>query len=116
MSIHRFPGGNVLRNRPTHYSEKTGNGYYCGTWPLTANSSRPADGVSVTYLLFDADSELIYVGSTKHFYQRMKQHRDKNFYHWAAFPCFTRDIAYNVEARFLQLHMPPLNRRREALR
>lgn len=117
MSIHLLPLRELPQHRhePTHFSEK-GSGYWQGQWPLRKNQKRPRDLLPVVYLLFDSWGILVYVGSTMHFLSRMKNHADKGFHSWAAFPCWDRKSAYNLEAKFLARHMPPYNRRREGIR
>jgi hypothetical protein len=74
---------------------------------------RPPDGTPVVYVLYGADAEPIYCGSTEHFKQRLKAHyRDgKRFVAWRAVPCANREQAYILEDRLLKQSCPPLNRR-----
>lgn len=92
------------------------HGSWYGTHPLTHRAPRPIRGTCVVYVLYDADLEPCYVGSTEHFTARIAAHRHdgKEFNWWTAFPCHDRDAAYTLESRLLAEHMPYLNRRRTA--
>lgn len=87
---------------------------WSGTFPLKAGEEWPPKGAFVVYVLFDAEGVVCYVGSTKHFNNRMKAHvRDgKAFVRWQAWSCVDRQAAYEMESRFLQQHRPYYNKRR----
>ena len=82
-------------------------GQYCG------GGSRPPDGQSVVYVLYDDRNEPCYVGPIEHFDERLMAHRkDKDFASWRAWPCLDREDAYRRESEMLRDVMPRLNRRR----
>lgn len=95
---------NTLPNGP--------EGTWVGTWPMDGGP-RPAPGASVVYVLFDADNEPCYVGSTRTFHERMREHQrlGKRFVRWQAYPCRDREHAYELEVRLLGEHLPHLNRK-----
>lgn len=114
MSLHEMRS--IDRYRPNAAMDY-GREYFRGFWPMESFENRPRDGESVVYFLWNSDwSELLYVGSTLHFYQRMKQHKDKPFARWQAFQCSSRLAAYQFEARYLQRFKPRFNKRLEPLR
>lgn len=88
-------------------------GSWVGEQPLSVHSPAPAPGASVVYVLFDAANEPVYVGSTKNFRSRLREHhRDgKTFARWQAHPCRDREHAYRLEDRLLREHLPQLNRK-----
>ena len=88
-------------------------GSWIGPWPLGDADPRPKGGQSVVYVLFDADNEPCYVGSTKNFRSRLGQHAKdgKEFARWQAHPCHDREHAYALEDRLLRERLPRLNRK-----
>lgn len=88
-------------------------GTWIGDYPLDPAAAGPRPGRAVVYVLYDADNEPCYVGSTAQLRQRMKQHAKdgKVFTRWHAYPCRNREHAYELEDRLLKEHMPHLNRR-----
>lgn len=87
------------------------DGQWSGAWPMTHQTSYPPKGQNVVYVLRAASGLVIYVGSTNHFYARMKAHfsSGKRWAEWVAHPCESREEAYEVESEFLQEFMPHLN-------
>jgi hypothetical protein len=73
----------------------------------------PANWTPVVYVLYAADAEPIYCGSTEHFLTRIKtHHRDgKPFVAWRAAPCADREQAFVLEDRLLKQSCPPMNKR-----
>lgn len=71
----------------------------------------PMDNTPVVYVLYGADAEPVYCGSTEHFLTRLKNHdRDgKRFVAWRAVPCAGREQAFVLEDRLLKQSCPPLN-------
>jgi hypothetical protein len=88
-------------------------GTWVGDWPVLEGAQRPRPGISVVYVLFGADNEPCYVGSSRNFVNRMRDHhRDgKQFVRWQAYRCRDREHAYELEVRLLKERMPHLNRR-----
>lgn len=88
------------------------NGTWHGVWPLPDGVSHPPRGAFVAYILFDDVRAPCYVGSTKNFRERLKNHyRDgKRWTSWIAHSCTDRKHAYQVETKFLQQYKPPMNR------
>lgn len=86
-------------------------GTWVGRWPMTLRESFPAPGYSVVYVLFDEANEPCYVGSTNRFRTRLNEHdkAGKEFANWQAYPCDTREHAYQLEERLLKQHLPKLN-------
>lgn len=94
------------------YEPNQGDGW-TGENPLRQPDSRPRDGQSVVYVLFDAANVPCYVGSTEKFKTRIDSHtREKDFARWVAHPCADREAAYQLEVRLLAEHKPYLNKRR----
>lgn len=88
-------------------------GTWIGDWPVHYLAPAPAKGISVVYVLFDAENEPCYVGSTKNFRQRLNDHAKdgKVFVRWQAYPCRDREHAYQLEDRLLKERLPHLNRK-----
>lgn len=88
-------------------------GTWVGAWPVLEGAPRPRPGISVVYVLFGADNEPCYVGSTGNFVNRMRDHcRDgKQFVRWQAYRCRDREHAYELEGRLLRERKPYLNQR-----
>ena len=84
-----------------------------GATCVPSDSPAPMSGASVVYVLFDDDNEACYVGSTKHFRARMRQHHGagRRFASWAAYPCRDREHAYQREGQMLRDVMPYGNKR-----
>jgi hypothetical protein len=93
-----------------------------GSWhgsgvPIWPNDPCPANGISVVYVLYEADWSPCYVGSSEQFRQRIKAHKKtKAFEYWRAWPCTDRADAYRRESEMLAEVMPHLNKRREGRR
>ena len=89
------------------------NGSWCGRYPFD-DGPTPSDATSVTYILFDEEQAVCYIGSTAGFRGRMNRHaRDgKCFKSWRAYPCPDRRVAYDLEARLIREHQPYLNKTR----
>lgn len=73
----------------------------------------PRDWTPVVYVLYGANAEPIYCGSTEHFRQRLKAHHreGKEFVAYRAVRCADRERAFALEDRLLKQSCPPLNRR-----
>lgn len=106
--------GNAIRHAPN----ESMSGGWVGRWdwdvpggPLC--STYPRDGTPVVYVLYGANAEPVYCGSTEHFRSRLNSHdRDgKVFVAWRAVPCRSREDAFVLEDRLLRQSCPPLNRR-----
>lgn len=88
------------------------DGNWRGVHPFAEGSRTPPNGRSVVYVLFDAENEPCYVGSTEGFRLRLNAHsRDKAFTTWLAHPCADRESAYQLEERLLRQHKPYLNQK-----
>lgn len=89
-------------------------GTWRGAWPRTGCDRLPVSGTCVVYVLYDADNEPCYVGSTQDLLARLKDHakKGKQFVCWSASACKDRDAAYALEVRLLDEYMPYLNKRR----
>lgn len=88
-------------------------GSWQGTFPLTHNAVTPPRGTSVVYVIFNAQNEPVYVGSTHAFRERMRRHRkDKgaSMHSWTAYPCRDRAHAYEMERDLLRQYKLRLNR------
>lgn len=85
---------------------------WIGSYPLDGVFT-PRKGVCVVYVLFDANNDPCYVGSTNQLRIRLKAHaRDgKRFSKWQARSCPDRDAAYALEREWLARYMPYLNRK-----
>lgn len=88
-------------------------GSWIGEYPFTEDTSAPKSDIAVVYILFDADNDPCYVGSTSAFRTRMAHHRrdGKQFVRWQAHPCRDREHAYELEDRLLKEHLPRLNQK-----
>lgn len=84
-----------------------------GPYGRIENGTHPMKGTPVVYVLYGANSEPVYCGSTQDLYARLKaHHRDsKEFVAWRAVPCNDREQAYQLEDRLLRQSCPPLNRK-----
>ncbi|MFJ1528214.1 GIY-YIG nuclease family protein [Streptomyces mirabilis] len=89
----------------------TSDGDWVGHYPFPADCAAPPPETPVVYVLYGADTMPVYIGSTDRFRARMADHRrdGKEFVHWWAIPCSSREQAYRVEDRMLRQFMPPLN-------
>lgn len=101
-----------IRWTAVHYAPDP-DGNWRGEYPFGEDTRTPGNGASVVYVLFDAEGEPVYTGSTQRFRLRMSAHdRDgKRFVYWLACPCPDREAAYDLEARLLRERMPNLNRK-----
>ncbi len=88
-------------------------GTWIGSWPCSESEPYPVRGVAVVYVLFDANNQPCYVGSTNQFRTRMGKHMKdgKAFTNWQAYPCPSREHAYELEDRLLKEQLPSLNKR-----
>lgn len=100
------------------YRLKAGPNGPFGSWEgegdrIEREQTRPPNGLSVVYVLYDGHLDPCYVGSTNQFTGRLSGHRNagKVFSSWRAFPCNDRDDAYSVEDRLLKEYLPYLNKR-----
>lgn len=65
----------------------------------------------VVYFLFNADDELIYIGSTDNLWGRLRSHAmDKPWFRFLARGCPDRESAFWLEAGEVKVCKPPLNR------
>ncbi|MER5390819.1 GIY-YIG nuclease family protein [Saccharopolyspora sp. NPDC002686] len=105
-----LPQGNVLKLMAQRVPRDEP---WSGTFPLERGMEWPPKGAFVVYVLFDAEGVVCYVGSTKQFNVRMKQHvrHGKKFVRWQAWSCTDRHAAYDMESRFLRQHRPYYNKR-----
>lgn len=87
-----------------------GSWYGVGRIP-SVDHPMPTNGQSVVYVLYDAENQPCYVGSSEQFRIRLKAHiKDgKPVTYWTAFPCPDRDAAYRLEDRLLKQYKPYLN-------
>lgn len=99
----------VERNQPNGPTE----GNWVGTLPECWQGPMPLDGDPVIYMLFDADGEPVYLGSTGGFRTRLAAHvREKPGIHsWSAQLCESREQAYDIEDQLLKLRMHKYNRK-----
>jgi hypothetical protein len=86
-------------------------GYWEGENPHSG-TAYPPRWCAVVYVLYDTGGQPVYLGSTHHFANRVRAHRqDKQFSRWRAWPCRDREDAYRREEEMLRGHLPPLNRK-----
>jgi hypothetical protein len=92
-----------------------GPGGHCwtGITPIGPDEPRPPVGLPVVYVLYGSDGQPIYAGSTDNFHRRLNSHiRDGKLpWTWMAYPCDTREQAYEIEDRNIKVAPLPLNRR-----
>lgn len=102
-----LPSPNVLRTRAA--AELPACGYWFGPHPLGSNGLYPKG--NLVYVLFDEFGAACYVGSTKQLSIRLGTHKKdgKKFVRWQAWPAEDRNLAYEMENRFLQSYKPYLN-------
>lgn len=95
------------------HQQNAGHGWVGTCDAAGASFPRPAKGQCVVYVLFDATTEPVYVGSTQDFSARIRAHqRDgKPVAHWRAVPYTTREDAYAAEEAMLQTVKPMMNRK-----
>lgn len=103
-------------NKITHmllHQPDTDVGFWHGSYPWGPRDLIPNRGENVVYVLFTEDLEPCYVGSTRWFAERARDHRrdGKTWSYWIAYPCRDREEAYQMEERFLQQYLPGLNKR-----
>jgi len=86
---------------------------WVGTIPECWTAPMPVVGEAVVYMLFDADGEPVYAGSSGTFRTRLKTHlRDKpGIVSWTAVLCDNREDAYQREDEILKLRLPKYNRK-----
>lgn len=86
---------------------------WVGTVPECWDEPMPLQGEAVVYMLFDADGEPVYAGSSATFRTRLKTHlREKaGIVSWAAVLCADREDAYQREDELLKLRLPKYNRK-----
>lgn len=84
-----------------------------GRTHYVVSNPRPVKGHAVVYVLYDADLEPLYVGSTGEFPARMKAHlrAGKPARWWRAYLYPDREAAYVAEVEMLKAVMPKMNRR-----
>jgi hypothetical protein len=101
------------RNKPNDPASGGWVGEFDGENYSKVSTPQPPDWTAVVYVLYAADAEPIYCGSTEHFRQRLKSHyrEGKRFVAWRAVQCDNREQAYVLEDRLLKQSCPPLNRR-----
>ena len=91
------------------------NGTWEGAWPVEQDAPAPQHGANVTYRLFGADGDLLYIGSTGLFRARMRQHRRTTEWPseltatWQAVAWPTRREAYDVEEKMIATEHPRYN-------
>lgn len=102
-----------MYHRGRHLPNSTDGQSWVGVAPLPPGDTCPPAGVSVVYVLYDAELVPCYIGSTGGFRDRLKQHlKDgKPAARWVAYPCDSREAAYVLEDRLLREHKPYCNRR-----
>ncbi len=93
------------------YAPNGPDGSWFGVFPLEADSVRPIKGQAVVYVLFDAELQVIYVGSSGAFGNRMKSHKGKLAAFWQAYPYRDRQQAYEIEDAALKGRLPILNKK-----
>lgn len=88
-------------------------GSWAGDWPGGKDDPLPPARGFMVYVLFDERNEPCYVGSSGQLRQRLGQHaRDgKQFAHWTAYECPSREEAFALEDRLLAEHKPYLNKK-----
>ncbi len=88
-------------------------GTWTGSWPCSKAEPYPLRGVAVVYVLFDANNQPAVSAARNQFRTRMGKHvKDgKVFTHSQAYPCPSRDHAYELEDRLLKERLPDLNKR-----
>lgn len=87
---------------------------WSGVFPVDYDEPRPSPGVAVAYVLFDAEGEPAYIGSTDSFLTRMGSHRRERpgaFARWTAYRCEDREAAYQLETRLHEQKLPYLNKK-----
>jgi GIY-YIG catalytic domain len=86
---------------------------WSGEFPFDEIEATPPNDFSVVYVLFDQGNQPCYVGSTKNFRSRVRRHAKdgKCFAHWTAYPCGSRESAYQLEERLLRERLPYLNKK-----
>jgi len=86
---------------------------WSGSWPVTSAAAIPAKDQSVVYFAWDKAGDIAYVGSTKHFANRMAQHaearRSMTWHRWTAKGCPDRQAAYTLERDDIDRLNPPQN-------
>ena len=94
--------------RPQDLPNRAG-GTWAGNAVLYRYDPAPPAGVSVVYVLADAQ-RIVYVGSTNDFRARLRCHvADKQFLTWQAKDYLTRSNAYRAEFELIRKLRPPLN-------
>lgn len=97
-----------------HRPNDPASGGWVGEWVNGAiQGNCPEHGRPVVYVLYGADAEPVYCGSSEQFAKRLDAHyRDgKRFVAWRAVPCQSREEAFKLEDQLLKQHCPPLNKR-----
>lgn len=103
----------LRRNASNDPSSRGWVGEFTGGGFGAVSTPHPPNWMPVVYVLYAADAEPIYCGSTEHFKPRLKAHyrEGKRFVAWRAVPCADREQAYALEDQLLKQSCPPLNRR-----
>lgn len=98
-----------LANRPNGPAPDV----WVGTIPECWKAPMPLVGEAVVYMLFDADGEPLYAGSSGTFRTRLKTHLKEKpgIVSWAAVLCADREDAYQREDEILKLRLPRYNRK-----
>ncbi|MBB4910589.1 hypothetical protein H4W32_008465 [Actinophytocola algeriensis] len=77
----------------------------------TLAKTAPRPEIAVVYRLFGEERDLIYIGSSGNLYARLRHHPIKEWVHYEASECASRDAAYWLEAAQTIQHQPPKNGR-----
>jgi hypothetical protein len=91
-------------------------GEWRGPWPLAPTDPRPPYRMPVVYVLDPDQPRPLYVGSTSNFLARLRRHEasGKRWTHWLAYPCATRQAAFDLEERWADELRPLHEDRRPA--
>lgn len=89
------------------------HGTWTGKLPFDCGDPIPVKGISVVYVLYDANGEPVYHGSTDNLRTRLRAHeKDKpEAAVWVSSKCEDRERAYQVEVVNLLRHLPRLNKK-----
>lgn len=105
----------ATRARTAYRYEKNGPGgrSWVGTRPVGDDQHVPRAGIAVVYVLYGADNEPLYLGSTGEFRTRIRTHSSGPipWVSYMATPCSDREAAYQLEDSYLKTRKPPMNRK-----
>jgi len=90
------------------------HGTWAGDLPLPCDEAPvPLKGIAVVYVLYDANSEPVYHGSSDNLRSRLRRHEKEKpeAVRWVASRCEDREHAYQVEVANLVQHLPRLNKK-----